>query len=152
MVRSSAPQRRGTRGNKTVGVLLARNRKKYDRHYHGATKLWSHDFFFFSEANGRHYTASLPNYCSIFEVSVLITGSLSPPITSRISGRCDAFHDAFVPMPGWAITIAEIEINRGLTGTVIKCSGGLACVTEVCVIRFSSNAPPDDQRRLASDS
>lgn len=38
-------ERNGVLGNKTVGVLLARNRKKYDRHYHETTKLWSLDFF-----------------------------------------------------------------------------------------------------------
>ena len=74
----------------------------------------------FSAARQLH-TASLSARYSIFQISVLITGPFSTLIVTRVpDSRCDAFLDVFVSTLGSRITIGKIEINRGLTGTIIK--------------------------------
>ena len=74
----------------------------------------------FSAARQLH-TASLSVRYSIFQISVLITGPFSTLIVTRVpDSRCDAFLDVFVSTLGSRITIGKIEINRGLTGAIIK--------------------------------
>ena len=74
----------------------------------------------FSAARQLH-TASLSARYSIFQISVLITGPFSTLIVTRVpDSRCDAFLDVFVSTLGSRITIGKIEINRGLTGAIIK--------------------------------
>ena len=74
----------------------------------------------FSAARQLH-TASLSARYSIFQISVLITGPFSTLIVTRgPDSRCDAFLDVFVSTLGSRITIGKIEINRGLTGAIIK--------------------------------
>lgn len=104
--------------NKTVGVLLARTGRN-------TTVIIAEPRNFgvsvFSAAR-QLYTASLSARYSIFQISVLITGPFSTLIVTHVPDRCDAFLDVFVSTEslGSRITIGKIEINRGLTGAIIK--------------------------------
>lgn len=102
--------------NKTVGVLLARTGRNM-------TVIIAEPRNFgvsvFSAAR-QLYTASLSARYSIFQISVLITGPFSTLIVTHVPDRCDAFLDVFVSTLGPRITIGKIEINRGLTGAIIK--------------------------------
>lgn len=102
--------------NKTVGVLLARTERNM-------TVIIAEPRNFgvsvFSAAR-QLYTASLFARYSIFKISMLITGPFSPVIVTHVPDRCEAFLDVFVCTLGSRITIGKIEINRGLTGAIIK--------------------------------